>query len=137
MNFRKHVPIIMAVGLVLLALVLVVIGLFLITNLSHHDVYSQHDFIDYDTYQAIFLTNNQIYFGHLKNISSDYLILSEVYYIKVNDEGKGQIIKLGVIEPHGPQDKMIINRDQVLYWENLKPSSQVIQTIKELQSKEK
>jgi len=127
----------MAVGLVLLALVLVVIGLFLITNLSHHDVYSQHDFIDYDTYQAIFLTNNQIYFGHLKNISSDYLILSEVYYIKVNDEGKGQIIKLGVIEPHGPQDKMIINRDQVLYWENLKPSSQVIQTIKELQSKEK
>lgn len=119
----------------LLVIVAVVIGVFLIANLPHYDGFSQHDFIDPTTYQAIFLTNNQIYFGHLKNISSDYLILYEVYYIKVNEDGKGQIVKLGVIEPHGPQDKMIINRGQVLYWENLKPSSQVIQTIKELQSK--
>lgn len=131
MIFRKHIPIITVVSLVLLAAV-VAISIFLFTNLSRHDSYSQHDFIDASTYQAIFLANNQIYFGHLKNISSDYLILSDVYYIKINEDGAGQLVKLGIIEPHGPQNKMIINQDQVLYWENLKPNSQVIETIKKL-----
>lgn len=135
MNFRKHLPVITAACLVLISLILVVIGIFFLINLPFHDRYSQHDFIDGATYQAIFLTNDQIYFGHLKSVSSDYLILSDAHYIKVDDKGAGHLIKLGVIEPHGPQDKMIINQDQVLYWENLKPSSQVIQNIKELQSK--
>ena len=70
--------------------------------------------IDTETYQAIFLTNNQIYFGRLKNISSDYLILSDVYYVKVKEDGAGQLVKLGMGEPHGPKDEMVINQDQVL-----------------------
>ena len=85
----------------------------------------------------MFLTNDQIYFGRLKNINSDYLILFDVYYVKVNDEGVGQLVKLGFGEPHSPQNKMIINKAQVLFWENLKPDSQVIANISkiELQTK--
>lgn len=135
MNLRKHIPIITAVSLVSLTVAVVLIGVVLFINLPNHDSYNQQDFIDTSTYQAIFLTNDQIYFGHLKNISSDYLLLSGAYYVKVNEDGAGQIVKLGVIEPHAPEDKMIINQDQVLYWENLKPSSQVVRTINELQSK--
>ena len=89
--------------------------------------------IDAETYQAVFLTNDQIYFGRLKNISNDYLILSDVYYVKVNEEGAGQLTKLGASEPHGPRDEMIINRDHILFWENLKVDSPVVKTIQNIQ----
>lgn len=89
--------------------------------------------IDTETYQAIFLTNNQIYFGRLKNISSDYLILSDVYYVKVKEDGAGQLVKLGMGEPHGPKDEMVINQDQILFWENLKFDSPVVKTIQSIQ----
>ena len=92
---------------------------------------------DPSVYQAVFLTNDQIYFGHLKNVSSDYLVLSDVYYVKVNESGAGQLVKLGANEPHGPKSEMIINQDQVLFWENLKVDSPVIKTIQNMQSQDK
>ena len=118
-----------------MVLVGVVVALLAI-KFQKYDDYDKRDFIDSSSYQAVFLTNDQIYFGHLKNINFNYLILSDVHYVKVNEDGVGQIVKLGVIEPHGPQDKMIINQDQVLYWENLKASSQVVETIKKLRTQE-
>ncbi|MEK7121210.1 MAG: hypothetical protein AAB857_00710 [Patescibacteria group bacterium] len=92
---------------------------------------------DAETYQAVFLANNQIYFGRLKNINSDYLILSDVYYVKINESGAGQLVKLGAGEPHGPRDEMIINQDQVLFWENLNFDSPVVKTIQSIQSQGK
>lgn len=38
------------------------------------------------------------------------------------------LIKFGT-ELHGPQDYMEINRDHILFWEELKPDSQVVQAI--------
>lgn len=130
---NKHTPIVLAVGFTALSVAVSIIGVLFLTSFFKYDRYDKKDFIDQTAYQAVFLTNDQIYFGHLKNINSDYLLLSDVHYIKINEDGAGQIVKLGVIEPHGPQDKMIINQDQVLYWENLKPSSQVVETIRSLQ----
>ena len=127
----KHVPIITAVSLAVIALV----SIFFLKSFFKYDSYNKQDFIDHSAYQAVFLTNDQIYFGHLKNISSDYLILSDVYYVKISDGGAGQLVKLGVNEPHGPKEQMIINRDHVLYWENLKANSQVVETIKKIQLK--
>ncbi len=134
----KHTPIVLAVGFAVLIIVVGVIGFFLLTDTFKYNRQNNkdNDFIDPTLYQAVFLTNDQIYFGHLKDIDSDYLILSDVYYVKVNEEGDGQIIKLGLIEPHSPQDKMIINQDHVLYWENLKRSSQVVETINKLKQME-
>lgn len=133
----KHVLIIKAISLAILAVAVGVISILSLTSYLKYNRYSQRDFIDADKYQAIFLTNNQVYFGRLKNISSDYLILSDVYYAKVNDDGKGQLVKLGAIEPHGPMDEMTINRNQVLFWENLRPDSQVVNTIQSIQSQGK
>ena len=39
-----------------------------------------------------------------------------------------QLIKLGS-EIHGPDDEMIINKDQVLFFENLKTDSTVAKSI--------
>ena len=81
-----------------------VISVLSLTSFLKYTRYDKQDFIDSDAYQAVFLTNDQIYFGRLKNISSDYLILSDVYYVKVNESGAGQLVKLGAGEPHGPRD---------------------------------
>ena len=133
----KHVSIIIAVSVGVLAAAVLVVNILSLTNYAKYDRYDKKDFIDPGAYQAIFLTNDQIYFGHLKNVSSDYLILSDVYYVKVNENGAGQLIKLGVSEPHAPKSEMIINQDQILFWENLKADSPVTKTIQNMQSQGK
>lgn len=132
---NKFVPIIAAVGLVVLGVVVGSIGTAPLTDFIKYDRYDKSDFIDPNAYQAVFLTNDQTYFGRLKNIDSDYLILSDVYYVRIGGDGAGQMVKLGAIEPHGPIDKMIINKEQVLFWENLRFDSQVVKTIQSIQQK--
>ena len=133
----KHVPIIIAVCLAVLAVTVGILSVLFLINSVKYDQYDKNNFIDTNTYQAVFLTNDQIYFGRLKNVSSDYLILSDVYYVKVNEAGAGQLVKLGAIEPHKPKDIMTINQGQVLFWENLNDDSPVINTIRSMQLQKK
>lgn len=90
-------------------------------------------------YYAVFLTNNQVYFGHLENQESQYVELSNIYYLQVagqnlqqktdeTDKTKLELVKLGN-ELHGPEDRMSVNRDQILFIEKLKADSQVVKTI--------
>ena len=88
-------------------------------------------------WQAVFLTNNQVYFGHLKNYGREYVSLNNIFYLRVADAlqqgatppGQGlNLVKLGG-ELHGPQDTMYVPKDKILFWENLKPDSQVVQAI--------
>ncbi|MDP3792298.1 MAG: hypothetical protein Q8Q89_01070 [bacterium] len=115
--------------------VVVIINLVLVAFLLSIKISSSSDnfdkIADPNTYQAIFLSNDQIYFGHLKseNQKSEYLTLTDVYYIKVGEDSVGQLVKLGQIEPHKPTNEMIINREHVLFWENLSPDSPVVRTI--------
>jgi hypothetical protein len=99
--------------------------------------------IDGGKYQAIFFTNGQVYFGKLKSVNSEYLQLTDIYYLQApttaGDDSKNpqktstaqkdvQLIKLGD-EVHGPEDKMVISKSQVLFYENLKSDSKVAQSI--------
>ena len=85
-------------------------------------------------WQAVFLTNNQVYFGKLVNYDNTYVTLTDVYYLRTAsdlDQSGGtslNLIKLGG-ELHGPEDVMYIPKANVLFWENMKDSSQVVQTI--------
>lgn len=91
-----------------------------------------------DQYQAVFLTNDQVYFGKLARINSKYIEMTDIYYLQVQqdvqpakdseDQPQVSLAKLGD-ELHGPEDKMTINREQVLFWENLKNDSKVVQAI--------
>jgi len=90
-------------------------------------------------YQAVFLSNGQVYFGKLYHEKNQYAILREVYYLQVMQQlqpGTGtpptaniNLVKLGA-ELHGPTDEMRINRDHILFVEDLKDDSQVVQGIK-------
>lgn len=97
--------------------------------------------IDSSKYQAVFLANGDIYFGKLESAGKDHLKLTNIYYIKsptgkegddqtqqATDQNNVQLIKLGE-EIYGPEDAMIIARDQVMLYENLKPDGKVAQAI--------
>lgn len=99
--------------------------------------------VDKGKYQAVFLTNGQVYFGKLST-SGGYYTLKDVYYLQTtakatdsqnpqetttsSDTNSVQLIKLGS-EVHGPQDKMTIERSQVLFFEDLKSDGKVAQSI--------
>lgn len=103
-----------------------------------------------DKYQAVFLTNGQVYFGKLQT-AGGYYKLSDVYYLQTTqstentadsanpqqaaDSNSGvQLIKLGK-EVHGPEDEMVIERSQVLFFENLRGDGTVTESIKSYQTK--
>ena len=88
-------------------------------------------------WQSVFLTNDQVYFGHLKNYNRDYVVLKNIFYLRVAEplqQGSPpqspaiNLVKLGG-ELHGPQDIMYIPKDKIMFWENLKTDSQVVQAI--------
>lgn len=96
-------------------------------------------------YQAVFLTNNQVYFGKVQNPNSQYVMLSDIYYLQVTQQLQPptdaqaqslQLVKLGN-ELHGPTDEMQINRDQVMFIENLKDDSNIVKTIRDFQAQQK
>ena len=135
MATKNKASIILVVNLAFTILIIAFFGVLFLTKNLKYDQYEEHDFIDPNTYQSVSLTNNQLYFGHLKNISPEYLILNDVYYVRIDNDGSGQLVKLGTIESHKPQDKMVINKDQVIFWENLQFESPVVKTIQNAQIK--
>ncbi len=97
-------------------------------------------------YQAMFLTNGQVYFGKLGATSGNFLTMKDIYYLQVvqpplqGQQQAGQpapaqqqpqisLVKLGN-ELHGPVDEMKISQAQVLFYEDLKEDGQVVQAIK-------
>lgn len=108
-------------------------------------VYNPNDskYILDNKYQAVFLTNGQVYFGKIANINGRYVNLKTIFYLNSqsqtnqstnNTSGNNQftLVKLGC-ELHGPYDQMIINRSNVTFWENLQDNSQVVKSIKQWQ----
>lgn len=94
-------------------------------------------------YQAIFLNSadGQVYFGKLSVLNRDYYKLTDIYYVRVQQvqpdknqtaQSNISLAKLGN-EIHGPEDVMFVNKDSVMFWENLKEDGQVVKAIREYQ----
>ncbi len=92
-------------------------------------------------YQAVFLTNGQVYFGKVSHVDSSYVKLTDIYYLQVQqtvqpkdssaaaaNNQQVSLAKLGG-ELHGPEDVMYVSRQQVLFWENLKTTGKVAKAI--------
>ncbi len=107
-----------------------------------NDTEGEVDLVKTDQYQAVFLSDGQIYFGKITDVKNEYLVLEDIYYLQVeqqvqpdrDDSSEEQsqprvsLAKLGN-ELHGPEDQMFISRLQVLFWENLKGDGQVSTAI--------
>jgi hypothetical protein len=89
-------------------------------------------------YQAVFLDNGQVYFGELDRDRSLFYTLSDVFYLQsgstIESASNLALTKLGN-EAHGPTDKMEINADHILFIEDMKDDSKVVQAIKDYKSK--
>jgi hypothetical protein len=133
---RPFLPVIIVVAIILIA----VGGWFAYTK-----VQNSATGINTNEYQAVFFTNGQVYFGKLQSFNSQYLKLTDIFYLQAQSSTSStdstnpqstssdqsdnvQLIKLGN-EVHGPEDEMVIARDQVLFYENLKPDGKVAQSI--------
>ncbi len=82
-------------------------------------------------WQALFLTGGQVYFGKLSDVGNGYVTLSNVYYLKSASEleqSNLNLVKLGG-ELHGPEDTIYIRKESISFWENMKDSSRVVQSI--------
>lgn len=94
--------------------------------------------VDKNKWQSVFLTNGQVYFGHLKEQNRDYAILKNTYYLRMAEQPSSQqqqqinLVKLGS-ELHGPEDIMYIPKEQIVFWENLKSDSLVVRSINQLE----
>jgi len=121
-------------GVVIAVAILVLGGLFIYSS-------STGSSIDSNKYQAIFFTNGQVYFGKLHTLNGEYMRLTDIFYLQAKastsanpqqtsakDSSDVQLIKLGS-EIHGPDDEMIISKNQILFFENLKKDSRVSSTI--------
>jgi hypothetical protein len=106
--------------------------------------------VDGGKFQAVFLSNGQVYFGKLSFQSGEYVKLKDVFYLQKKSDTSNttpqsaasqdatdvELIKLGN-EIHGPADEMLVAKDQILFFENLKSDGKVSQTITNYQNQHK
>jgi len=103
-------------------------------DIAHETIVHQPDTFK-SGYHAVFLSNDQVYFGKLEVIGQKRFVkLKKIFYLKsdaleVNDGVANlDLVKLGQ-EIHGPEDVMNINTDHIVFWEKLKDNSPVVQAI--------
>lgn len=92
-------------------------------------------------YQAVFLSNGQVYFGQVEALSRSNVVLKDVFYLTQNSTSSTSsttssntdytLVKLGCQQIHYPDDQMVVSRDQITFWENLSDEGKVVKSIKE------
>lgn len=128
--------------LLVLSLIVASIGVALALALNVWRSFNTSNLVKDDKYQAVFLDNGQVYFGHLGRVNAEYVRLTDIYYLQVeqqiqpdqnaDEETPQQQISLAKLgnELHGPEDEMFVLRSKIVFWENLKDDGQVTQAIK-------
>lgn len=107
-----------------------------IALLAHAWIVTHQHAVKFDqTYQAVLLTNNNVYFGRLEGYGTDNPVLTEVYYVQTtvdpNTKQQTNILTKRGQEWHQP-DKMYIDPRQIMIVEPVGPGSRVAELIKEL-----
>jgi hypothetical protein len=112
-----------------LAAAVIIIGLFLYGAIK-----------DGATWRAVFLANNQVYFGKFYyRAGFSAAKLKDIYYLEAPEplqapnsvpQKEFKIIKFGN-EAHRPKDEMMISKSQILFWEDLSKDSPIVKAIKD------
>ena len=96
---------------------------------------AESEYVDSKRLQAVFLNTGQVYFGNITALNSEHFVVTNIYYLQTanneqaNANANVSLVKLGC-ELHEPFDQMVINRDQVTFWENLQDNGQVAEAVK-------
>ena len=119
------------------AVVILLLGV-IVFAASSDSVKAEDKYVDSSKLQAVFLNTGQVYFGNVKTLNNKYLVLSNIYYLQTQGSDTAatssasnsnvSLVKLGC-ELHEPFDQMVINRDQITFWENLQDNGQVHKAV--------
>ena len=101
---------------------------------------NESKYVKKNQYQAVFLNNGQVYFGRITSMNDRFVRVGDIFYLKQDQTVQNQeqtqtdsnliLTKLGC-ERHGPNDEMLISRDQLIFWENLKNDGAIVKEIGE------
>lgn len=96
-----------------------------------------------DRYQAVFLDDDKVFFGKLKNTGGTYLRLEQAYSTRQTDlpadateEQKRatanniSLVKVGDLV-YGPENVIMLRADKVKFWQDLKTDSKVTKAIED------
>lgn len=100
------------------------------------------------SWYAVYLTNNQVYFGHIASIKDDAIALEDVHFAEAYQEPaqvvKGQHFALQAVPRQtfrvtergneamlSSDHKLFINRTSVLYWEKFSPNADIVKLLEE------
>ena len=136
-----------------LIIVLAVIILGLVAWFSWSSTQSSTVGIDSSKYQVVSLVDGQVYFGTLSSADKDHMKLTDVYYLQPiasesdaessdssdlqdtsSSENNFKLVKFTDIV-YGPENEMIISRDQIIHYDNLSPEGKVAKAIEEYKAK--
>lgn len=123
-------------GVLLIGIAILIAGIALAFTRWHTDNEYKYVNTASNKYQAVFLNNGQVYFGSIQNINDKYVRLVNIYYLTQTGDSAASnysLVKLGCQQIHDPEDQMLINRDQVTFWENLQDDGKVVKSIKQFQ----
>ena len=122
--------------LILFVIILGAVGWFYSDSGGSTDVGDSDDTttpISSGEYQAVFLDNGQVYFGKLEQSAGEFYELTDVYYMRTGSAALDEISNLSLTklgnEAHGPEDKMLINTDHIIFIEDMKSDSKVVEAI--------
>ena len=124
------------ITVLLVAAVAILIAAVIAVVASGDNTKAESKYVDSSKLQAVFLNTGQVYFGHIASLNDDYLVVTDIYYLQAtnadasaaNANSNVTLVKLGC-ELHEPYDQMIINSEQVTFWENLQDNGQVAKAV--------
>jgi hypothetical protein len=128
------VALIAAVAILLGAVIALIVA-------SNNNVRAESKYVDTGKLQAVFLNTGQVYFGHITSLNNKYFVVTDIYYLQSSGGSSSSsssantnvtLVKLGC-ELHEPYDQMVINSDQVTFWENLQDNGQVAKAVSTFQ----
>ncbi len=125
------------VGITTLAAAIVVLLIALAVFFAGNNGDNEYSYVDTNKLQAVFLETGQVYFGNLKALNDKYAVLTNIFYLQTasgstssttSSNSSVSLVKLGC-ELHMPYDQMVINQDQITFWENLQSDGQVAKAV--------
>ncbi len=125
------------IGAVVLIAAVVILLVALIALVAFGGPKDEDSYVDTNKLQAVFLNTGQVYFGNIKSLNNKYYVLTNIYYLQTSNGSSSSssssntsvtLVKLGC-ELHEPYDQMVINSQQVTFWENLQSDGQVAKAV--------
>ncbi len=95
---------------------------------------SESSYVNTSTYQSVDVrvsasTGDQVYFGKIASMNSNYMVLNDVFYLQPGATSNQFNLNSLTCTLSDPENQIIINRAQVVLWENLSSKSQVVTDI--------